>query len=145
VNTLEKVHQPGNALTTVVSLVSPFIICGDVLKFKPRCAPVFIWNLSLVTILYLPQKRNDQGFAASENRRSGSKVSLFFPIAMLNITAGLPNEKLGTIEMPLLVTPTEPKKLPLFFVLSVSCEKVESVRCKSAKESNVVLIIFSSA
>ena len=61
---------------------------------------------------------------------------------MLNITAGLPSEKLGTIEMPLLVTPTEPKKLPLFFVLSVSCEKVESVRCKSAKESNVVLIIF---
>jgi len=92
----------------VTSLVSPFIGITDVLKFSPRCAPVFILNFSLDTSLYLPQKRKDHGFPASENLMSGSKLNLLLPIDMMNITAGLPNEKLGTIDIPLLVTLADP-------------------------------------
>jgi hypothetical protein len=64
----------------------------------------------LVTNLYRAQKRKDHGFPDKENLRSGSKLNLFFPADSIKIAAGLSNEKVGTIEIPLLVTLTEPEK-----------------------------------
>jgi hypothetical protein len=52
-------------------------------------------------------------------------LNLFFPADSINIAAGLSNEKVGTIEIPLLVTLTEPEKLVILFVLSAFCEKEE--------------------
>jgi hypothetical protein len=60
----------------------------------------------LVSNLYRHQKRKDQGFPSNENRNCGSKLSFLVPIDISNITAGLPNVKLGIVEIPLVVTVT---------------------------------------
>jgi hypothetical protein len=90
----------------------------DVLKFSPRCAPVFILNFSLDTKRYLLQNTKDHGFPFKEKRISGSKLSLCLASEKMKIAAGLPNEKLGIIEIPLLVTPIAPEKYRVLFRLS---------------------------
>jgi hypothetical protein len=62
------------------------------------------------TNLYLSQKRIYHGLPSNEKLNSGSKLSLLFPIDILNKAAGLLNEKVGIREMPLLVMAAEPEK-----------------------------------
>jgi len=79
------------------------------LKGRPIWLPTLNENLLDFSNLYLPQKIKDQGFPSSENRNWGSKLSLL-PTDRSNITAGFPSEKVGTNEIPLLVTVTAPPK-----------------------------------
>src|SRR6476469_6383402 len=95
----------------------------EVLKFSPRCAPVVIRNLPSANNLYRAQKRNVQGLPFNEKRISGSNENRFPPIDNRKRTAGFSNEKLGTSEMPLLVTLAVPEKWRKVLLLSVVCEK----------------------
>lgn len=81
-----------------------------VLKFKPKWAPVCRRNLPSVNSLYLAQKRKVQGLPSKAKRISGSMENRSPPNDINNIVAGLPKEKLGTNEMPLLVTLADPEK-----------------------------------
>jgi hypothetical protein len=80
--------------------------------------PALMLNLSAVTNLYLNQNRKYHGLPSNEKVNSGSKLNLFLPIDISNIAAGLLNEKVGINEIPLLVTPIEPDKKLVLFVLS---------------------------
>ena len=70
------------------------------------------------------QKINIQGLPSSAKRNSGSNL-IFLPKVKLRIVAGLPKVKLGMVEIPLLVTSTEPLKYLKAFVLSGSWAKEE--------------------
>lgn len=50
----------------------------------------------------------DHGFPSNENLNCGSKLSLLPPTFKSKMAAGLPNEKVGNKEIPLLVTVTPP-------------------------------------
>jgi hypothetical protein len=62
---------------------------------------------------------------------SGSKLNLFFRKDKLIIAAGLFNEKVGTIEKPLLVAVIDPEKCVMAFVLSIFWAKDEQAASKS--------------
>ena len=123
----------------IASLGSPFTTTGLVTKFRAGCAPIVIRSLLVLSNLYRHHKRNDHGFPFRESRSSGSKLSLFLPIERFSIAAGFPNEKVGTREIPLLVTETEPEKWLIAFVLSISSEEVtivcEKERCEMDKST----------
>jgi len=56
------------------------------------------------------------------------------------MVAGLFNEKVGTIEKPLLVIPTEPEKVEILCVLSVDCPKVVcDTKAKKTKKKTVFM------
>gem|GEM_PF-4824513 len=94
---------------TRTSSDTPFTESVAGLNNRAGCAPTFIRNFSVFSNLYLHQKRKVHGSPSNENRNCGSKLSLL-PIDISNITAGLPKEKLGSNEIPLLVTLTALEK-----------------------------------
>ena len=55
------------------------------------------------------------------------------------MAAGLLSEKVGINEMPLLVTLAAAEKWPLFFGLSIACEKAVCVTLKKIKPGKMLL------
>lgn len=111
------------------------------LKFKPRCVPAPSWNLVVDTNLYRNQYNWYQGLPSREKVSSGSKLNLPFCQDILNSAAGFSKEKLGIREIPLLVTPIEPDKTLLRFVLSLVCAKEVQARPRKQK-SKIELLVF---
>src|SRR5258705_875559 len=101
----------------------PGTMLQENLCLRAGCTPRVKANLLLFTNLYRHQNRKDQGFPPNANLNCGSKYNLFFPIERSNMTAGLPNVKVGIKETPLFVTVPAPLIWYRRFVLSVDSEK----------------------
>ena len=110
----------------MVSVGTPFSGNMLVLKFIPKWTPVFIRNLPSLNNLYRAQNRKVQGLPSNAKRISGSMENRSPPNESRNSTAGLPKEKLGTSEMPLLVMLAAPEKCWIVLLLSLVCEKHQS-------------------
>ena len=89
---------------------------------------------------YLNQKTRLPFLPSNVALMSGSKLKRFFLTDSRKLTAGALREKVGIMDMPLVVTPISPEKPLVTTTLSFFCALADNVKIESAqikKEKNL--------